>query len=70
MEKHDFFSKRKLELFFDDLNNVVNEEEKQIWELFEDFFFFEKTQSWIFVKKWSDARADDIFCFSQNSKIF
>ena len=52
-------------------NDVVSVGTKASLRTFEDFRnCFEKSQTWIFVKKWSDARADDIFCFSQNSKIF
>ena len=65
-----FFSNRNFELLFD-LNNVVSVGTKAslrtFWRLPQ---FFWKNSNLNFCQKWSDARADYIFCFSQNMKNF
>ena len=66
-----FFFEEEVGIVLFNLNNVVSVEKEASLRTFEDFHhFFEKTQTWIFVKNCSDARADDISCFSQNAKIF
>ena len=76
-QKSAFLRRRNMNFFRQEFrialwpNDVVSVGTKASLRTFEDFRnCFEKSQTWIFVKKWSDARADDIFCFSQNSKFF